>query len=123
MKKIKLSYIIHFLGIIGILIIIFISFRNYYDLKWNSRYTIGITKQPIGTARSGVNVEYRYKVKNVEYVGFTHYDDNDLLIIPNGKYFVLFSSENPENSRMLIHNPVSEKIIESPNEGWSELPK
>lgn len=89
-----LLYIIIIISII--FIIIFNRYKAYYKLK-NGEVTVGKTLQFkfIGTSSF---IKYIYIVNNKKYIGTTQpfpFEKNDL-IVPNGKYFVVFNKENPE---------------------------
>ena len=105
-----------------IFIIIFItSLINYNrkidDLNKNGRYTIGVTTEKIIGAKTNDYIKYYYYYKNTKYTG-----KGDLKLnakVPNGKYFVVFSTINPYNSIIYFDQPVPDSVRSAPKEGWS----
>lgn len=120
MSKVKSIFILSF----WLLILSLIVYKLYEssDRKRNSRYTIGYTLKRGSTARFGLKVKYEYFYNNQRFEGFQTYGDNDNLIIPKGRYFVVFSSKYPQNSELLIYDIVPDSIIDAPVMGWNFFP-
>lgn len=109
-----------------ILLIIFgiSSYRGiseYIGLKKYGRYTIGITTKKETTPKGGIDFDYTFTIMGKKYEGFDAY--NPKIQVPGGRYYVIFSSKNPEQNEMLINQPVHDSIREVPPEGWREIPK
>lgn len=122
MNKEKIVYIISIIVIIGFIVLAIMAQHEKSEIKRHERFTIGITISIIPTARSGPKVYYKYYVNNKIFNGDTHFSRGEILIVPDGRYFVRFSSNSPEYSEMLINEPVPGNIVESPIEGWETLP-
>ncbi|SDD15432.1 hypothetical protein [Williamwhitmania taraxaci] len=122
LTTVKSVYIVATIALIVLIYILIDEYNEVDDRKRNSQYTIGLTIKIVGTAKSGNNVFYSYKVNGIQYDGLTHIGYNDYFIIPNGRYYVVYSSKHPDNGEMLIHNPVPYAIQQAPPEGWNSIP-
>ncbi|MBS2099805.1 hypothetical protein [Carboxylicivirga linearis] len=114
--------VIYIIGIGAILAFIYGMIEGYYfrrSIAENPRYTIGVTTRFIWL-KSGRKIEYSYNVKEQEYKWLGIYKED--IIYPNGRYIVKFSSESPENSKILFNYTVPDTIIEAPSFGWEEWP-
>ena len=115
---------------VGVIILLFMLFTivgnhiitqsNRIDLEQNARYTIGVTGKSFG-ARHGSTIEYFYNVNNTKYrqtqskKGEVNY--------PGGKYIIVFSMVDPQNSEILFNQPVYSAGLKAPENGWSTKPK
>lgn len=118
-NKVNTKILVVFAFIV-IFLIVYVSFKDYNDLKNNGRYTIGITERKKITPKSGTNVIYKYYVNETEYESFNDYYPD--IVVPGGRYYVKFSNKNPENSHLLRNFPVPDSIKKAPPEGWSNIP-
>ena len=95
------------------------------ELAQHKMYTIGITGKKYQNFRSSQPaVKFFYTVNKVEYSNFESIGASDeSKVIPNGgRYYVEFSSQKPDNSRLLFNNPVSDSVINIPDSGWKYIP-
>ena len=113
------------------LLVVFIVYKNRslkfeaQDRNAHSMYTIGVTGDKNHNFRSSKpTLVYHYNVSNRKYKGLEHIDaKNEKTAVANGgRYYVLFSYENPANSKLLLDFPVPDSIPSSPDMGWSYIP-
>lgn len=110
--------------VIGVLVVLLVvKFFDDKEIENNARFTIGYTKVTYRTAKAGESVYYEYNVRASKYSGSISLAKNDLLIVPNGRYYVVFSSKNPRKSKLLKYKPVSPEVQEYPKDGWGKLPE
>lgn len=113
---------IHILALLTIaLFVAFIVFKRNWLLR-NHRFTIGVTIGTESASRMGTYVDFTYNVSGIEYKGSRPLDG----FRPEsngGRYYVMFSVDDPETEHILWDKPVPNSIKEAPMEGWSELPK
>lgn len=109
------------IGIFGILFLFSYLTVKYYERRINSRYTVGTTIEVRVAGSAGREVEYSYSVNKKEYRGFRNFSYGQSVIVSGGKYFVLYSSKNPENSEMYLML-VPDSIQIPPEDGWEEFP-
>ena len=117
-KPVRISFLIIFYSLF-LLGFAYMTFK-YYERKNNARYTIGITIKLWGGKNE--SVDYYYVVNGKRYEGNYSFGANHPIYIINERYFVLFSSENPENSQMLYTPRVPDSILIAPKDGWTVLP-
>lgn len=107
-------------GIVLLSIIIYIIILNLDhddELKKKGRYTIGTTiKFTLST--SGRDVIYEFFVDDKRYESFSRYYYSAK--VPNGKYLVKFSSEDPSINEIYLNKPLSENLI-PPKLGWKNI--
>ena len=114
----KANKVAKYVIVVVILVPIIIAVNRNISRKFNAKYTIGVTTGSEG----GGWVGYSYRVNDVEYDGTRR----SLKFSPDkkgGRYFVQFSSKSPKTSTILWDQPVPDHIIETPPEGWAEIPK
>lgn len=106
-------------------ILIFIGVRSNKrkerELGEDSRFTIGYAYKWQSLYKSGSHMYYSYLVNEVEF------DDSQPCGISRrklagGKYFVKYYTPNPQNSKILLDDPVPDWLKAPPN-GWAEMPK
>lgn len=85
-----------------------------------ARFTVGYTTEFYLTT-SGRNIKYHYQVNGVDYVGSASYAYNSK--VPNGRYWVKFSEEKPEISRIYQNKPVLIDITSVPSNGVNSIIK
>mgnify|MGYP007064294158 CR=1 FL=1 len=112
------------MSVVMVSILIFIIL--YYFVKMNGidkrpKYTIGITMGLMSTAKSGYDIKYKYQIASKAFISYEDYDPS--AIVPNGRYYVVFDSLNPDASKILFDKPVPENIKQAPLGGWKEIPK
>ncbi|RFM32363.1 hypothetical protein [Chitinophaga silvisoli] len=116
MKKIKfiisISIVLLFFSTI-----VWIAIRGYYLNKY-SKYTIGHTKRIYYTGKGLQKVEYSYWVDGKEYEGSDPYHDE---VVPNGRYWIKFSSKIPDRSE-LLYDVIVPDNIKIPDGGIDKLP-
>jgi hypothetical protein len=91
-----------------------------YDRDKHARYTIGITRGESFANRTNHDIEFIYCILNKEYDNKNAYDFKSKSF--NGRYFVLYDSINPKNSKLLQDFPVPDSIKTAPPNGWKEPP-
>lgn len=90
----------------------------------NRRYTIGVTGEIHHNVKSSQpTIEFHYIVlgrryKDIEHIGATY---EKTVLSNGGRYFVEFSSKNPDNSKLLLGQPVPDSIQSSPDSGWVDI--
>ncbi|QGW28461.1 hypothetical protein [Phnomibacter ginsenosidimutans] len=98
---------------------------NAADRKANLKYTIGVTGKTHHNIKSSQpTVEFTYNV------GMTEYSGNEMIaaqfeksVVANGgRYYVEFSSKNPNNSKLLLDYPVPDTVTNTQEEGWTYMP-
>jgi hypothetical protein len=119
-------------SIVAVLALVVFAFYNSRRLKANAadrnanlRYTIGVTGKTHHNIKSSKpTVEYSYKVGGVEYSGNEHIDAQfEKTVVANGgKYFVEFSSKNPDNSKLLLGYPVPDTVKSATEVEWTYMP-
>ena len=110
--------------------IIFIAYKEdeFKELKkerkQHLRYTIGTTTYKTNNPRSSTRlVYYRYSYRDASYTHFGSIDYFDKSVnTKGGRYYVEFSSLNPENSEILFDRPVPSHIMNPPYTGWASIP-
>jgi hypothetical protein len=98
---------------------------NALDRKANLKYTIGVTGKTHHNIKSSQpTVEYNYKVDGAEYSGNQDIDApfEKSFVANGGKYYVEFSSKNPDNSKLLLDYPVPDTVTNRTEDGWTFMP-
>lgn len=114
-------------GIIG-LIILFILYKKSEKTKQelldNKKYTIGITNGKTQGLRNVFPfVNYYFYVNNIKYASSVNISLKENPInINGGRYLVVYSVNNPQNSEFLFTCQIPDSIQESPLNGWEESP-
>jgi len=67
-----------------------------------------------------IKIIYIYNFQGEQYNSIGDYQEG--VKCNNGRYFVKFSSNSPENSKILFNYPVPDSIKEAPILGWDEWP-
>jgi hypothetical protein len=99
--------------------------ENASDRKANLRYTIGVTGKTHHNIKSSKpTVEFVYNVGLIDYSGNEHIDAQfEKSVVANGgRYYVEFSSKNPNNSKLLLEYPVPDTVTNKPEDGWTYMP-
>jgi hypothetical protein len=98
----------------------YIQIKNHNnELNKYGKYTISYT---YGTYKAGgvYKVKCYYFVNGVRYNrGFSKNLDTK---IP-GRYYLKYSTNNPETSEIYLDKPVPSRIKDVPPEGWDKIPK
>lgn len=120
-KSNRVAVILSFSLLIALLIYgVFTNIRNERAFSGETRFTIGTTTR-IYFSTSGRVLEYEYK-----YAGKTYNESSTYAYdakVPGGKYYIRVSVSDPGLSKIFLNKPVPSHIIESPPEGWAEIPK
>jgi hypothetical protein len=117
----KWGVFVGFFAIIGLIVYAFIhSIWGEYTLCKHGRYTIGITSGIHYTGKGGKKQDYEYKVNHEHYNASEPYLSTQEL---GGRYYVKFSSKDPEISELLQDKLVPDSIKVAPPEGWEKLPE
>ena len=98
---------------------------NANDRKANLRYTIGVTGKTHHNIKSSKpTVEFAYNVGLIDYSGNEAIDAQfERSVVANGgRYYVEFSSKNPNNSKLLLDYPVPDTVTSVPEDGWNYMP-
>ncbi len=103
---------------LGVFMIYLIS--KQIDLSANHRYSVGVTEGNEGSGR-GTFVKYSFEVRGARYTGNRQLEEYDP-IRKGGRYFVMFSPEDPTVNQILWDQPVPEHIANAPRNGWKEIP-
>lgn len=90
----------------------------------NARYTIAVTNGTTqGIKSTFPAIHYYYYVKGTKYnSSFDISLKEHPLQTEGGRYLLVFSSKDYKNCEFLYNCPIPDSIIESPDEGWIELP-
>jgi len=115
--KTDIGFLVFALAILAIGLNSEIKRRN---LNENSRYTIGITTKVTHNRFGDSFIYFKYFVDSEVFV-WSHILDNEN-VKKEQQYYVIFQSDNPQNSRLLTNKPVSSKVDSIPMNGWDELP-
>jgi hypothetical protein len=85
--------------------------KDEADRKKNKRYTVGFTIRKYKNFRSSEpQVKYVYKVYGKQYVNFEPLSSGieSKVLVSGGNYYVEYSSEDPENSKILFDRPITD---------------
>ncbi len=99
--------------------------ENEIDRNVNQYFTIGTTgKQYHNVKSSQPTIKYHYKVGSQEYSDFESIpvQFEKTVVANGGKYYVEFSSTNPNNSKLLLGYPVPDTVKIPAVEGWTYMP-
>lgn len=91
----------------------------------NVRYTVATTITSHRNFKSSQpTVDYFFNYSGKRYLDFEKIPDTleDKIRTTNGRYYVEFSSKNPDNCKLLLLYPVPDSIKAVPEEGWNYLP-
>lgn len=95
------------------------------DRKQHIRYTIGITTGDVHynpkSSLKTIDFIYTYRGTKYDHYGLVGWLDKSVLT-GGGRYYVEFSSLNPENSEILFDRPVPSHILNPPYTGWASIP-
>jgi len=106
-----------------IIISVIFYFINAYqtsNIRTNGKYTIGYPKKIIQTTKRSKVLIYYYSVNSEIYTSSS--DINGISVKLNCRYFVKYSTKNPENSLIFFDKIVLDSIKKAPLNGWKELP-
>jgi hypothetical protein len=108
-------------AILIVCIILYIKNQNERnkDLNQYGRYTIGVTHEKEYASKANDYITYYFYYKGIKYSG-----KNNLQLdvkVPDGRYYVIFSTKNPYNNYMFFDKPVPGRITIAPKEGWLKL--
>ncbi len=112
-------------------LVVFIIYNNtkiserINERKKDARYTIGITGNKYYNPKSSKPIiEFSYCSNGVIFTGTESIGANceKNVIAKGGRYFVEFSSKNPNNCELLLNSPVPDSILIAPDDGWNRLP-
>ncbi|MFT6020840.1 MAG: hypothetical protein ACI9CQ_003646 [Saprospiraceae bacterium] len=103
---------------IVLIIIFFAGVYEYVSIKRNPRYAIGETRKV--TLSKGIKREtkYEFSVDGNRFRGtYVELSFNAKeIVVPDGKYLVLYSASNPELNQLLVDKPILDNIdIDSVN--------
>lgn len=112
--------------IILVILIIILGVYQYHrntGFSKNRKYTIGTTFDTYMTASGDKEVNFDFNYKGVDY-GFSERHIK-FVKVPDGKYLVGFSSENPMNCKMYFEYEIPDSVNYShvPEQGWDSIPK
>ena len=116
--------------VVLVALIVFIFYNNSRlqyksnDRLANRRYTIGTTgARHHGIRSSQPTVKFYYMVLGKEYQGNQDIDAQyEKTVVANGgRYFVEFSSKDPNNSKLLLGEPIPTSIQSAPDSGWANI--
>jgi hypothetical protein len=111
--------------LLGIFAVIFVIYIFIHSCKRNNsldkfpKYTIAITSKKFYTSSALEIVKYDFTYGNIVYHGEGSCHE---CIIPDGRYYVKFSSDKPEFSEILQNKPVPDSIKVAPQNGWDSIP-
>lgn len=98
-------------GVVGAIV-------KHVQVAKNTVYTIGITTKTL-RVKGPDSVCYYFYYKGAKYEKEGGFQGE--IVVPNGKYFVKFSSKDPDYV-IFTSIPVPDCIKEQPFEGWLEIP-
>ena len=104
-------------------LIVYFFLREYIrnlELEKFGRYTIGITFDKSTGSKGKWYIDYFFYYKKIRYTGFKDLKSN--VTVPNGRYYVLFSSKHPQINTIFFDKQVFDTIKVAPIEGWSKIP-
>jgi hypothetical protein len=96
----------------------FINREHNNELKRHGRYTIATTLKFTLTAKSGRGVAYEFYFNDIRYSGVSDYLYEAK--VPNGRYLLKFSYEDPSINEIYLNQPIPEDIV-SPTSGWKSI--
>lgn len=120
--------------IISVVVVVFlISFYFYNrqglkkketDRKKNLRYTVGFTNKRYKNPKSSKpTISFSFFYKQVKYSNREHIDaEYEQLNLEKKRYYLEFSSKNPDNCKLLLMFPVPDSITAAPDDGWNYMP-
>jgi len=111
--------------IVGITLIFALLLASYFinrehndELKIHGRYTVATTLKFTLVAKGGRGVSYEFYFNNVRYSGISDYLYDAK--VPNGRYLLKFSSEDPLINDIYLNQPIPEHIV-PPRSGWKNI--
>lgn len=90
----------------------------------NKMYTIGITTGIYKNIRSAVpNVVYKFSINESSFTKSEDIPDylEGKVIPQNGRYYVQYSSKDPNNCKLMLSYPVPDSVSVS-GDGWTFMP-
>lgn len=120
MKKNLGCFVLPFVILIILLYFFLREYLGNLELEKFGRYTIGTTFDKSIGSKGRWYIDYFFYYNDKRYTGFK--DLKPSVVVPNGKYYVLFSSKHPEISTILFDKPVCDSIKKVPTKGWDKLP-
>jgi hypothetical protein len=120
--KKKIVGIILIVSVISLLLKIYVITPqlNYNEIQKYSRFTIGITTDVSIAVKGNDYINYIYYVNGTKYKGDTYLKYS--IKVPNGRYYVKFSSKNPWKSILMSNEDVPDSIKLAPSGGWDKIP-
>jgi hypothetical protein len=94
------------------------------ERKENAKYTIGVTGKIYKNPKSSKpTIKYTYAYKLKEYNDREHVDAKfEDIVAEKKRYYVEFSYNHPENSKLLLMYPVPDSVQIAPDDGWDYMP-
>ncbi|MBS2100120.1 hypothetical protein [Carboxylicivirga linearis] len=121
MNRITKTDIVVVLILLVILAMAINTERNNRKLYKNSRYTIGTTVRRTYNRFGQSFLDYKYSVEGKEYICTQEYEQTKIKKGEN--YYVIFQSNKPKISKLLIDKGIISAIDSIPYNGWTELPR
>lgn len=115
-----LPYLLFFTVLLSIIWLLDIFQTNRINnIEKEMKVTVGTTKRRYKSGKSTWKIKYYYNYNNKQYVNNSNNSNN--IIVPDGKYYVVFEKSNPTNS-LLIKIKISDTITNVPLKGWNFIP-
>jgi hypothetical protein len=124
MSKAELKYRIWGILVVAFFLGYFISktVKNKNNLKSNQSYTVGTCLRVYkGIKQALPFVEYEYVIENKKYSHAHDFNPKIYEAEVGRKYVVMYSPNNPENSRILLKVMLPDSV-EAPMKGWENVP-
>lgn len=99
--------------LIVVIVLIPVWILNYNRITSNSKYALGTTTESYVAKGYRKQTDYTFFVEGKKLRGsYTELSINarDDIVVPNGKYLVIYAVEDPEVSILLIDKPIKDTI-------------
>lgn len=94
------------------------------ERKMNLRYTVGFTHKRYKNPKSSKpTISFSFFYEQNKYSNREQVDaEYEKLNLEEKKYYVEFSSKNPDNCKLLLMYPVPDSVQVAPADGWDYMP-
>lgn len=110
--------------ILFLVLVITKFYIDRYKLENENRITVGYVFDVVQLyGRSGYSLYFNYTVNGKKYEkDLTVYKNQNPESLLNKRFFVSFYPPNPNNSQILLNEPVPDQLKEVPLDGWEKIP-
>lgn len=114
----RIFFILAFSTLLWICIVVYSNSRN---LKKQSKISIGIVTE-YKLYKFRYDYYYNFSVRNIKYQGAKHGENLKPKDVIGKRFYVRYYPLDPHNSEILFDHPVSDSLMDAPQEGWEKLP-